>query len=173
MSSEEISSFWEFERKRYRTNQKPLIFSEIYDEFFGEKLQPVREDWENGADDWFYIDFDRPGHTWEDWRIGRSTKEEAKTETEKVAHVSWEGCRSACLEHNECFQFSWHDECCGMHRNFRLGKPVKKEQDTKLRTVSGWNVDKIKSWIDQHGMCGDRVEWPDAVKEFMESEVSS
>lgn len=173
MNSEEISSFWEFERKRYRTNQNPLIFAEVYDEFFGAKLQPVREDWENAADDWFYIDFNRIGHEWEDWRIGRAAKEEDKKEGEKVAHASWEGCRAACLEHGECFQFSWHDECCAMHRSFRLGKPVKKEQETRLRTVSGWNVDKINTWIEQQGQCGDRVQWPDPVRESMRREVSS
>lgn len=173
MNSEEISSFWEFERKRYRTNQKPLIFSEVYDEFFGSKLQPVREDWDNAADDWFYIDFDRPEHTWEEWRIGRSVQEEVKSETEKIAHASWESCRAACLEHEECYQFNWHNQCCAMHRSFKLGKPMKKELDENMRTISGWNVDKITKWIEEQGQCDDRVEWPDPVREVLNKDVLS
>ncbi|CAN8104016.1 unnamed protein product [Discula destructiva] len=164
MNSEEISSFWEFERKRYRTNPKPLVFSEVYEEFFGSKLQPVREDWDNASDDWFYIDLNRPEYTWEEWRKDRAVKGEKKKETEKVAHASWESCRVACLEHNDCFQFSWHNECCAMHRSFKLGKPMKKEAEETMRTISGWNVDKMKRWIAQEGQCGDRVEWPELMR---------
>lgn len=173
MNSEEISSFWEFERKRYRTNHKPLLFSEVYDEFIASKLNTVREDWDNGADEWMYIDFDSEEHSWEDWRIGRSKKEDEKSDVEKAAHASWEGCRAACLEHEECFQFMWHDECCAMRRNFRLGTPVKKDEHEKHRYISGWDVDKIKKWISQYGDCGDRVEWPDPVKPFLDSSSNS
>lgn len=173
MNSEEISTFWEFERKRYRTNQKPLIFSEVYDEFIGSKIQPFRADWDNAADDWFYIDFERPDHAWEEWRIQRARKEEEKDETEKVAHTSWENCRAACLENDGCYQFSWHDYCCSMHRSFRLGKPVKKEPDESMRTISGWNIDKINKWKEEQGQCGDRVEWPAPVRDaLMEEKLS-
>lgn len=173
MNSEEISSFWEFERKRYRTNKEPLVFKEVYEHFFGSKLQPVREHWDNGSGDWFYIDFARAEYTWEPWRIDRSVKEEDKSETQKGAHASWEGCRAACLEHKWCFQFNWHDECCGMHSSFMLGKPMKKEAVERMRTVSGWNVDRINRWIEEEGQCGERVEWPDTVKEVLRNEVSS
>lgn len=167
MNSEEISTFWEFERKRYRMNQKPLIFKEVYDEFIGNKIKPVREDWDNGADDWFLIDFARPDQDWEEWRIGRATKEEDKTETEKLAHASWENCRAACLEHEQCYMFNWHNQCCSMHRSFKLGKPEQIDYEEDMRTISGWNVDKIQSWIEEQGQCGDRVEWPGPVSEAL------
>lgn len=173
MNSEEISSFWEFERKRYRTNQKPLIFKEVFEEFVGSKLTSVREDWDNAADDYFYIDFDRTDYRWEEWRIGRAAKEETKTETDKVAHVNWENCRAACLEQDRCFQFSWHNQCCSMHRSFKLGKPMRKAHDENMRTISGWNVEKINKWIEEHGQCGDRVEWPDPVKGAIYNEMAS
>ncbi|KAF3765667.1 family 31 glycosyltransferase [Cryphonectria parasitica EP155] len=174
MNSEEISSFWDFERKRYRTNHKPLVFSEVYDEFISSKLRDVREDWDNASDGWFYIDTESKDHAWEDWRIRKAKKEDEKTELGKAAHASWEGCRAACLEHDDCFQFMWHNECCAMHADFKLGKPVKKEDKEKQRYISGWDVDKVKSWIAEKGDCGDRVEWPDVVKPFLEpSEGSS
>lgn len=167
MNSEEISSFWEFERRRYRTNQKPLVFSEVYDEFVGSKLQNTREDWDNGSDDWFYIDFDSEDQSWEEWRVNRAVEEDKKSEPEKTAHLSWEDCRAACLEHDECFQFSWHNECCAMHRSFKLGKPVKKDKEENMRTMSGWHLDKIQAWIDENGDCSDRVEWPAVVREHL------
>lgn len=168
MNSEEISSFWEFERRRYRTNQSPLIFSEVYEEFLGHKLQDSREDWENGAEEWFYLDAESTEHEWEQWRLDRAVPDEDKSETERSAHVSWEGCRDACLEHDECFQYSWHDECCSMDRSFRLGKPARGADDEKMRTMSGWNVDKIKVWMDANDDCEKRVDWPDPVKEARE-----
>lgn len=173
MNSEEISTFWEFERKRYRTNQKPLIFREVYDEFIGNKIQPLRVDWDNAADDWFLIDFDRTDYMWEPWRLGRATKNEHKTEAEKTAHISWENCRAACLEHEYCYMFNWHNQCCSMHRSWKLGKPVKKEEDENMRTISGWNMDKIKAWIEQLGQCGDRVEWPEPVKMALWEELTA
>lgn len=173
MNSEEISTFWEFERKRYRTNQKPLIFSEVYDEFIGSKIKPFREDWDNAADDWFLIDFGRTDYAWEEWRIGRATREEFKTETEKTAHINWENCRAACLEHQSCFMFSWHNQCCSMHKSWRLGKPVRKAEDENMRTISGWNMDRIKAWIEQQGQCGDNVDWPEPVKWALYEEKAS
>lgn len=169
MNSEEISAFWEFERRRYRTNQKPLVFREVYEEFIAPNIREIREDWDNGSEDWFYIDAES-AHESPEWRVNRAKKEEDKSETEKSAHVNWENCHAACLEHEECFQFTWHDESCAMHRTFRMGKPVKKESEEKKRTISGWNIDRIKEWIKSHGDCEGKTEWPDAVRQALSAQ---
>lgn len=166
MNSEEISSFWEFERRRYRTSpQAPLLFSEVYREFFGPRLQAVRDDWDNASEDWFYLDRDSAEHEWEAWRLARSPADEDKTEAERTAHASADECRAACLEHPECLQYRWHDECCAMHRSFRVGKPVKRAEDDGKRQMSGWDVDKIELWIAENSDCEERVWWPEVVKQ--------
>ncbi|KUI67521.1 hypothetical protein VM1G_03633 [Cytospora mali] len=160
MNSEEVSAFWEFERRRYANNQRPLVFKEIYHWFLEQKLVPMRDDWDNQSDDWFYIDFDAQDHEWEDWRIERAVKEEEKSEVEKKAHESFEDCIIACEAHSECFQFNWQNDCCGMMSSFRLGTPVKKEDEEKRRAKSGWNITKIKKWVEEQGEC-DEVIWPE------------
>lgn len=173
MNSEEISSFWEYERRRYRKDQSPLLFKEVFQDLIYPKLQHShsREDWDNFSDDWYYIDFDRPDHQWEEWRVGRSVLEEKKTETERRAHASWQDCQAACDEHAECFQYFWHNECCAMHRSFRLGTPRKKSDDETLRHISGWNLDRIDQWLEQNGGCDDRIDWPELVRAAIEKET--
>lgn len=164
MNSEEISMFWEYERKRYRSNQTPLVYREVFEDLILPRLQPSRDNWDNFADDWFVIDFNRTDYHWEEWRVGRSTREEYKTETEKKAHENWQNCQAACYEHSECFQYFWHNEVCAMHRSFRLGTPRPTSEDETLRHVSGWNVDKINGWLAENGDCAGRVDWPDLVR---------
>lgn len=161
MNSEEISSFWEFERRRYQTQQMPLVFAEVYQEFIAPQIRDMREDWDNASDEFFLLDFDMP---WEDWRKDRAVTEEMKSEADKVGHTSWEACREACMQRDNCYQWYWHDEVCCMQTNFRLGRPMKKEEEPVRRSISGWNVDKINRWIEEAGQCGSRVEWPDVVK---------
>lgn len=172
MNSEEISSFWEFERRRYRTHQMPLVFSEVYHEFIAPQLRDVREDWDNASDDFFLLDFNKTDPEWEVWRMDRSIREDEKTEAEKVAHTSWENCRAACLQRENCYQWYWHDEVCSMQTNFRLGRPMKKEEEEIHRSTSGWDIEKINKWIAEEGQCAGRVEWPDVVKYAIHQAVS-
>lgn len=160
MSSEEVSEFWEFERKRYTKTQEPLVLKEIYHKYFEPKLIAVRQDWDNYSDGWYYIDLDSPDHSWEDWRVERSTAEEDKSELQKLAHLSADDCGRACDEHPDCFQWTHANECCGMKASFQLGKPVKRPQEDKERMISGWPVEKIERWIEAHGECEEAI-WPD------------
>lgn len=159
MSSEEVSEFWEFERKRASKTQDPLLFKHIYHEYFEPKLIPVRQDWDNNSDGWFYVDLESPDHDREDWRIDRSTKEEDKSELQKLAHLSADECARACDEHVDCFQWSYVNECCGMKKSFQLGRPVKRPKEDKERMTSGWPVSKIDRWIGLQGECKE-VHWP-------------
>ena len=164
MNSEEISSFWEFERRRYAAQNLPtappvLTMKDIYTEFLAPKLQHKREDWDNLSDDWYYLDKDSKDHEWEDWRLGRTRQESDLNELEKKAHLSFENCRKACESVDECFQFRWSNDCCGFSKAFMLGKPVKKDSNEKKRSMSGWAVEKIHKWIDEQGEC-KKINWP-------------
>ncbi|KAH8884908.1 hypothetical protein GQ53DRAFT_660915 [Thozetella sp. PMI_491] len=164
LDSEEISTFWEFERKRYASQNLPstppaLRIKDIYYEYLHPKLQKTREDWDNGADDRFYLD--RDDKRW-DWQKDRVWDTDKYTDLQKKAHGSFEDCRAACesLPFEECFMYQYTDGLCSTSRSFQLGKPVKKEDDKKKRIMSGWDVDKIKKWISDQGECS-KVRWPD------------
>lgn len=164
MNSEEISSFWEFERRRYAAQNLPtappvMTMRDIYTEFLAPKLQHKREDWDNLSDDWYYLDKEAKDHEWEDWRVGRMRDEADMNALEKEAHLSFEHCRKACESVDECFQFRWADDCCGFSKAFMLGKPVKKASDESKRSMSGWAVEKIHKWIEEQGEC-KKIQWP-------------
>lgn len=173
MNSEETSLFWEFERLRYRQDQTPLVFKEVFEAIVYPRLQSNRDDWDNFSDDWYYIDFDRPEYEWEDWRVGKSVLEERKTETEKKAHENWENCQAACLEHELCLQYFWHNEVCAFHSSIRLGTPRKPSEDETQRYISGWNLPKIDEWLVQNGDCEGRVDWPYQVRVAMGQEEAA
>jgi hypothetical protein len=166
MNAEEMNTFWLFEQRRQRklalSNQPlstPLLLREIYDEFLAPHLNETREDWDNLADNRFYLDTE--GRKWEDWQLHRMKKAEEYNELEKVAHRSFADCAAACrsLPGEECFRYKYVDGACSISDAFILGKPVKRESDEKKRTMSGWDVDKIQKWIKKQGSCG-KVKWP-------------
>ena len=149
MNSEEVSSFWEFERRWYSaqpisSTPPVLLMRDIYTEFFAPNLQTTREDWDNLSDDQFYLD--NNDTRWED-RRDRMKDEKEYNEEEKTAHLSFNHCRAACesLSHEECFQFKYEDGLCSTSKSFRLGKPVRRIENK--RSMSGWDVAKIQGWI--------------------------
>lgn len=175
LNSEEINSFWHFERKREHAKlfpspqhpppkslRRPLILKDIYDEFVSPYLLPLREDWDNRADNRFYLDTETdPNRNWDDWYVKRTKKPEEFNDYEKVAHRSAEDCDRACksLKGDECFMWKWNDGACAMSGSFQMGKPVKKEGEERKRTMSGWDVEKIRAWIEKQGECG-KINWP-------------
>jgi hypothetical protein len=175
MNSEEISTFWDFERRHFWTlasqkpsdikARRPLLLRDIYHEFLQPKLVRAREDWDNLADDIYYFDADSPDHEWEEWRLGRLRKEEEKNDEEKKAHLGFSECRAACesVGTDTCMSFKYFDGLCGFGRAFQLGKPVKRHEQQEKRTMSGWPVAKIEKWIKEQGDCS-KVEWPEVKK---------
>jgi hypothetical protein len=162
MNSEEISSFWEFESRRYAAQSLPsapgpLRIKDIYHEFFEPKLVETRDDWDNLADDVFYLN--ATARNYEDWELGRTKKEKDMSDEEKSAHLSFNDCRLACETLKDCFQYRYQNGICGTSYAFKLGKPVKKEKEDKDRWFSGWDVDKINNFIEEQGECG-KVRWP-------------
>lgn len=162
MNAEEISTFWEYEHKRYSDPSLPqpppvMRIKDIYHEFFAPRMQPERADWDNLADDRFFLDESANKH--QDWQLNRAKKEDL-TEEEKVAHLSFGNCRKACEADRSCFSFQYKDGVCGFSWAWKLGHPVKRESTDEKRTMSGWAVEKINAWIEQQGECGP-VKWPD------------
>ncbi|OHF00075.1 hypothetical protein CORC01_04721 [Colletotrichum orchidophilum] len=162
MNAEEISTFWEYEHKRYADPSLPqpppvMRIKDIYHEFFAPRMQPERADWDNLADDQFFLDESANKH--QDWQLNRAKKEDLTNE-EKVAHLSFGHCRKACETDKSCFSFQYKDGVCGFSWAWKLGHPVKRESTDEKRTMSGWAVEKINTWIEQQGECGP-VKWPD------------
>ncbi|GJD04767.1 glycosyltransferase family 31 [Colletotrichum higginsianum] len=134
-----------------------MRIKDIYNEFFKPRMQPERADWDNLADDRFYLDESANKH--EDWQLGR-TKTEDLTAEEKVAHLSFGQCRTACEADSGCFSFQYKDGLCSFAWSWKLGHPVKRPSKDEKRVMSGWAVKKINAWIEKQGECGP-VKWPD------------
>ncbi|KAK3935209.1 hypothetical protein QBC46DRAFT_423419 [Diplogelasinospora grovesii] len=165
MNSEEINSFWEFERNWYDgqnlSEASPLLLRDIYDEYLAPNLQERLEDWDNLSDNRFYLDTEDENREWEKWQLDKMKNTKEYNEFEKKAHLSFEDCGKACksLSDKECFQWKYHDGICSISDSFHLGKPVKKAHREKDRKKSGWDVEKINKWTAKQSNC-DEVLWP-------------
>lgn len=141
-----------------------MRFKDIFDEFVAPKLVVRRDDWDNLSDDVLYLDYDAPHPQWQKDRAKKLHKMLMVASVEKHAHESFETCRRLCDSTKDCFQFAFHDGVCAYHKSFMLGKPAKKaevREDQKDEIwVSGWNVNRIRSWIRKQGRCQEPV-WPE------------
>jgi len=162
MNSEEVSSFWEYERDFFKKNseslttQRTMLLKDIYAHFLAPKMRASREDWDNLSDDVFYLDRDAKKH--EDWVLER-TKKGPMSQVERKAHKSYDDCRAMCEAVKDCFQFMYHDGVCASSTSFKLGRPNRSEQMLSKRYRSGWIVPKINKWIERQGECKKPI-WP-------------
>ena len=159
ISVEEISSFWEWENDRYASlapnaKPEPILMKDIYDAFFAPRLLPRREDWDNWADERFFLDPAADKDAFDDKTKKRAVKEEDKKGVEKEAHISFEHCRRACEAEKKCFQYRFKDGACGQGFSMRLGRPA-----PGSGMMSGWNMEKIERWTSKRQTC-DEVIWP-------------
>ncbi|KAL2170668.1 hypothetical protein VTG60DRAFT_4510 [Thermothelomyces hinnuleus] len=181
MSADEINAFWHFERRHCQHQQqqqqqgawRPLLLGEIYHEFVAPYLhlgrEATREDWDNLAADRFYLDPDRARHGaqhhdsyhYPAWQLNRTRLLAEQTEPERAAHRSPADCAAACraLPAGECFRYKYADSACSVAASFALGRPVARPAEAAKRTVSGWEVDRIRDWARRQGGCA-AVEWP-------------
>lgn len=164
MNAEEINSFWHFEQRRQAAltsagESRPLLLKDIYEEFLAPHLAETREDWDNAADNRYYLDMDSD-RKWHDWQTKRMKQASEYNEFEKVAHQSFEDCAAACksLGEDECFRYKYEKGACSISNSFIMGKPVKKESGDK-KVISGWDVEKIQAWVKKQGSCS-KVQWP-------------
>lgn len=160
MNSEEISNFWEFEKRFYDSlepgSNRTLLLKDIYKEFLEPRLEAEREDWDNLSEDVYYLDLEV--REYEEWQLDRAKKENL-SKLEQNAHKSFNDCARMCHDVKECFQFRFHDGICSYQRSFLLGRPMKRENKEDQRWMSGWGVDKIKAWVEENNECRE-ILWP-------------
>lgn len=154
-AAEDISDLFAFEKER--KFKKMLRIKDLYHKFMGPQLVEARPDWDNLAEDVYYLN--NATTTYEDWEINRARFGDL-TEEEAAAHKSFDDCKKACLSLDNCFQFRYQNGICGIAHKFKHGKPIAKGDDDSKRYMSGWNVEKIKSWIEEHDNCGNSFKWP-------------
>ncbi|KAI2601780.1 glycosyltransferase family 31 protein [Hypoxylon sp. NC1633] len=157
----------EFEKRFYESRKEKHLamrFQDIYKEFVASKLLARRYDWDNVSEDVLYLDPDNANHHYEQWQKNRAKKLNKQLQVafvEMNAHKSFEDCRTLCYATENCFQFSYNNGICAYHKSFRLGKPTKISDKEEENWISGWNVEKIMTWIKEQGECKD-VLWPGA-----------
>lgn len=160
MNSEEISSFWEFEKRFYEAQgpgtNRTLLLKDIYKEFLEPRLEAKREDWDNMSADRYYLD--PSAKEYENWQLKRMASHDLSA-VEKNAHKSFDDCSNMCDEVEECFQFRFQNGICSYQRGFLLGEPKKRESDENQRWMSGWPIDKIRAWVEEHNSCSEPL-WP-------------
>jgi hypothetical protein len=166
MNAEELNTFWHFERRAVAEspNHRPLVMKDIYTAFLLPHLNATRSDWDNLADNRYYLDQSDPSRTWDDWKVQRMKKASEYNEHEREAHKSFEHCAAACrsLPGEECFSYRYEDGECVIGNAFALGKPVKRKKGaTGKGVMSGWDVERIRTWIEKQGTSCGKVRWPD------------
>ena len=130
MSSGSIDAMQTFADSRQ--TEAPITFQDVFQHFLtADSLPPSRNDWSN--------EFTGDVYDIKDLRVD-------------LARVSFEACREACSSFSECFQFQYKDaKECRLFKGFTLGK--KKAPDDNVHWRSGWNVPRIKDWVQDHAEC--------------------
>lgn len=152
VGSEELSDIDAFERARNFTT--PVRIKDLYKQFVESQLTAERDEWDNLTDDRNYLD---PKRKYEQWIVDRAQKPE--TQEEKNAYKSFDDCRIACESLDNCLQFKFDRHFCSVTDKFKHGKPLPKEKPTDTSSRSGWDLRKIKKWVDDHQECDD-FDWP-------------
>lgn len=160
VGSEEMSLFWEYEMKRHLAAENtsephPVLIRDMYLEYFLPRATDARDDWNNASKDVLLL-----GRAPTEDEKGIAVPDAKKSDIERVAHASFEGCRAACKATASCFQFSFVGEGkCALGKSFKIGYPTGKEKDEAKRTRSGWLTERIKGWVEEQGEC--EPEWPE------------
>ncbi|KAK4101309.1 glycosyltransferase family 31 protein [Parathielavia hyrcaniae] len=181
MNAEELNTFWNFERRLLLLessasashqqstttrnppppSRPPLRMKDIYATHIAPYLNASRDDWDNLADNRFYLDPAR-NETFAEWKRNRNKPAASLNEHERVAHASFEHCRAACqsLGGEECFRFRYEDGACSIGDSFALGAPVRRAEGDAVGVKSGWMVERIQAWIQRQGASCKGAKWP-------------
>jgi hypothetical protein len=165
LSAEEVASVWAFEQDR-GFDSDVMRFKTLYDAFLSRQLQPRRDDWDNLSSDHYYLNASAPrseepgAATLEDWEVEKSGKKKWQLSIEEqVAHDNVESCGRACETKEDCMQWKYTDGLCILDTRASLGRPATKQTSNGRQWTSGWQVERIRSWADEHRCDGD-VRWP-------------
>ncbi|PNP41537.1 hypothetical protein TGAMA5MH_06465 [Trichoderma gamsii] len=155
LGSEELSALYAFERERNFTS--PMRIRDLYHHFVAPRLVPIRPDWDNLSDDVFYLNMSE--NTYDHYQL-RKAKLEGLSPLEKSAHLSFDSCQRACQVDSACLQYRYHNGVCGFSWTIKHGLPKKKASRISDRWMSGWDVDKIQVWVQEHDHCDEEIQWP-------------
>lgn len=179
MNSEEISGVWQYEQTR--TKVDPLQIRDVYHAFVGPNLVPRRPQWNNLAEQRCFEKPEDGGsvvekHAHESAEacarvclaeglaVDTEVYEKLPTDDERDWYLQQRYRRQSSTERGasvardrSCFSWRYREGKCCTSDSFRLGYPVsaKKEEDA----TSGWFVDGINRWIEEHGQCDNGTEW--------------
>lgn len=152
--------FWEYEMKRHlgaenTTRANPVLIRDMYLEYFLPRATDQRDDWNNASKDVIYLN-----RAPTDEEKSKTVPEAKKSDIERIAHASPEGCRAACKAKADCFQFSYVPEGkCSLGKSFKIGYPTGRDEDAAKRVTSGWLTERIKAWVEEQGEC--EAKWPE------------
>ncbi|KAI1471022.1 glycosyltransferase family 31 protein [Daldinia caldariorum] len=154
----------DFEKRFYQSRGVPrpvMRFKDIFEEFVAPKFMARRDDWDNLSEDVLYLDPNRSGRypKWQQDSAKKPHKQIRASAVEQDAYKSFEHCRKLCHSIHDCFQFSYRAGACTYNKSFRLGKPAPKTSTEEDRWVSGWNIERIRPWVEGQAPCGEPV-WP-------------
>ena len=165
LSAEEVASIWTFEQER-GFESGTMRFKTLYGAFLARQLQPRRDDWDNLSMDLYYLNASTPRSEkdgdvkFEDWEVEKSNKKNWRLSTEEeVAYESIESCERACETMGDCMQWKYTPGLCILDKRASLGRPANKQTSNGRQWMSGWQVERIKNWADEH-RCEDVVQWP-------------
>lgn len=113
--------------------QTPYLFRDIFTNLVDRYVRDRRDDWNNIS---------------EDWKYEKSEHFSDLSEIEQKSIESFENCRNACVQNEECMQFMYSPGKCILGRDIRVGRvdngPEEDEDDKSRKTsTSGWLLDRI------------------------------
>lgn len=152
---EQISDLYAFEVERKYA--EPLRIKDIYYRYFAPHLLDTRPDWDNFSEDVYYLNSSAADY--KAFELKR-TKKIGMSALEIVAHQSYSNCKETCYSLGKCFQFRFRNGICSISHKLKHGKPVKRRESESERSMSGWNMKKIQTWIRKHEPCGEHIDWP-------------
>lgn len=148
-----VASYWalaEYSMQQVAEGRRnhSLLWRDIYTIFVQPSMQQYKLDWDNMSLDWEFT----------------YAKHNKGSEDEKNAFLSPSGCEAKCRRENECKQWTHFGMTCKMSRAVRAGEPAKKEEGLKAMLVptnhiSGWMLDRIESYTQQHAICQDGADF--------------
>jgi hypothetical protein len=132
----------------------------------GRNLNATRADWDNYSDDIVFRSPKLEPHE-------RQRPIGELSPIEQLAHLSFANCGAACIADKDCFAYSFRTDktndgskdegsgsegdLCSFSKGFKMGS--KRIAKDGVSMSSGWDVEKIKSFVEEMGSCW-RPQWP-------------
>jgi hypothetical protein len=126
---------WSWENERRPTNEHPVLYRDLLFSFHGNVSQ--REDWDAAFEAGFQLPDD------------------------STVHTNLDACRSGCLEHDECMQYTWHGRHCYYAKALYIGNaklPDGHHDPEDRKYISGWDTTKIQT-LRFESTCEEGAHW--------------